>query len=282
MQVSGFTIIRDGVRFGYPFVESIHSVLPLVDEFVVLVGDSQDDTLEQIQAIDSPKMVIRQSVWDPELRRGGQIMAQQTNAAMDYCQGDWCFYLQADEVVHENDLNAIERSMKQNLARPQVEGLSFRYRHFMGDYTLCNPLAYRRQLRIVRNGIGVRSVGDACGFAVDGRKLKYRSSGGWIYHYGWVRPPRVMSVKMQQFDQFYNGEQNPEPEPADIWKYDLSVCVPYRGSHPEVMGPVIVEKDWETPPFRYKPWWRNSAWWDRFLRKNFASLYRLGQRKPAM
>ncbi|MGH7953853.1 MAG: glycosyltransferase, partial [Limisphaerales bacterium] len=38
MKVSGFTFLRNGQKFGYPFVESIRSILPIVDEFVVALG----------------------------------------------------------------------------------------------------------------------------------------------------------------------------------------------------------------------------------------------------
>ena len=170
MRVSGFSIIRDGIRFGYPFVESIYSVLPLVDEFVLAVGKSSDDTLHCAKAIGSPKLRIIETEWDEKLRQGGQVMAQQTNIALDECTGDWCFYLQGDEVIHEQDYERITGAMRKYLPKRDIEGLSFRYRHFYGSYQLINPLPYRRQIRIVRNGSGARSVGDACGFAIHGRR----------------------------------------------------------------------------------------------------------------
>ncbi len=44
MKVSGFTIIKNAVINGYPIVEAITSILPVVDEMIVLVGDCDDDT----------------------------------------------------------------------------------------------------------------------------------------------------------------------------------------------------------------------------------------------
>lgn len=55
MKVSGFTIIRNGQKFDYPFIESIQSMLNLCDEVIVAVGNSEDQTLELVKAIDSPK-----------------------------------------------------------------------------------------------------------------------------------------------------------------------------------------------------------------------------------
>lgn len=282
MKVSGFSIIRDGVRFGYPFIESIRSVLPLVDEFVLAVGKSSDDTLQRARAIDSPKLRIIETVWDESLRRGGQVMAQQTNLALDECTGDWCFYIQGDEAIHEEDHSRIRAAMDEHLANPRVEGLSFRYRHFYGSYRLVNPLPYRRQIRIVRGGIGVRSVGDACGFAVAGRKLRAKQTGAQVYHYGWVREPAVMGRKQAKFLGFYwdtlRGHDSQQPPPdeqvAETYQYRTDVCVPFRGTHPAVMRSVIAAQDWPEPPYRYVPWWRNGHWWDRWLQKNFATLYR--------
>lgn len=279
MRVSGFTLVRDGVRFGYPFVASIRSLLPLVDELIVACGDSQDDTRAQIAAIDSPKIRILDTVWDPELRRGGQIMSQQTNLALEKCTGDWCFYLQADEVLHENDYDSIRAAMQEGLDSLSLLGLWFNYKHFMGSYDICNPTFYARQVRVIRNGRGIRSVGDACGFAMNGRKLRARfpsatrSANASIFHYGWVKPPKMMGEKTRHFHGLYSGETtNGFPTQAELakeaeWRYDFAACVPYRGPHPRVMQETIVNKDWETPPFHPVPLWRNMAWWRGRLRK---------------
>lgn len=297
MKVSAFTIVRDAVRLDYPAVESIRSILPLVDEYVVLVGDSCDNTLELIRGINSPKLVVKESVWDPELRRGGAVLAQQTNLALDHCQGDWCFYLQADEVIHENDWDRIRSSMQRGLKRPSVEGLSFRYHHFMGDYNLTSLLIYKRQVRIVRNGLGIRSAKDACGFSREGRKLRTQATGAWVYHYGWVRPPETMGRKQAQLEIFYS--EDPEKTPpatnlrsraaeinvvaaASAWDYDLSACVPFRGTHPEVMRVRIAAKNWQTPPCHAAPWWRNRVYWQGLWKKTFKGFgTKIKQRQKA-
>src|SRR5690606_153988 len=120
MKVSGFSIIRDGRKFGYPFVESIRSLLPLVDEFVIAVGQSSDDTLEIVRQIDSPKLVLFETVWDSAMRTGGEVLAHQTNLALDRCQGDWCFYLQGDELIHENDYDTLRRALRYYHDKPEV------------------------------------------------------------------------------------------------------------------------------------------------------------------
>lgn len=56
MKVSGFTFIRNGSSLGYPFIESIKSILPICDEFIVAIGRSEDDTLKKILALRSKKL----------------------------------------------------------------------------------------------------------------------------------------------------------------------------------------------------------------------------------
>src|SRR5437867_8889332 len=126
MKISGFTFCRNMVRYDYPIVESIRSILPIVDEFVVNVGRCDDGTLERIHSIGDPKIRLVESVWDETLRKDGLIYSQQTNIALSQCTGDWAFYLQADEVVHERDLPRILEAVALNHRNPAVRGLLFR------------------------------------------------------------------------------------------------------------------------------------------------------------
>ena len=276
MLVSGFTIARNAVRYDYPVVESIQSILGLVDEMVVAVGSSCDDTRSLIEQIESPKIRIIDTVWDDALRSGGRVLSQQTNLAMDACRGDWYVYLQADEVIHENDLDRISSSMTKNRERRSIEGLSFRYHHFRADYTIRDPLPYRRQTRIVRSGIGVRSVGDACGFAIDGRKLRTAPTGAWVYHYGYVKPPKNMAAKMDYFLSLYDGRSvKPGKEmEVDEYAWSLATCERFGGSHPAVMAERIASKNWETPRVNLKSRWVNPVFWQGLARKNTRTFRR--------
>jgi len=151
MRLSGFTFVRNAVRYQYPLVESIRSILPIVDEFVVNVGRCDDGTLQLVRSVTDPKIRIIESIWDENLRRDGLIYSQQTNIALSHCTGDWAFYLQADEVIHERDLPQILEALTRNHRNPAVRGLLFRYLHFVGDYWSLNPWFYHRAVRIIRN-----------------------------------------------------------------------------------------------------------------------------------
>ncbi len=276
MKVTGFTIVRNAIRYDYPIVESLRSALPLVDEMLVAVGNSCDGTRELVASIGDPKLRIIDTVWDDTVRSGGTVLAQQTNLAMDRCDGDWLLYLQADEVLHEQDMERIARAMQRNLNRRWVEGLSFRYHHFRADYGIRDPLPYRRQVRIVRGGIGVRSHGDACGFRIGGRRLRTAPTGAWVYHYGYVRPPQQMAAKMDYFLSLYDGRRvDPGSESASAqYAWDLTTCETFRGTHPKVMADRIANKDWETPPVALVPRWRNAHFWKGLYMKNTRALRR--------
>jgi glycosyltransferase involved in cell wall biosynthesis len=113
MKISGFTIARNVIKFNYPIIESIESILPICDEFIVNVGDSEDDTLALIQSIKSDKIRVIQNTWD--MSQGKEVLSHQTNLALKQCRGDWAFYLQSDEVIHEDDLPRLKSIMQKNL-----------------------------------------------------------------------------------------------------------------------------------------------------------------------
>ena len=278
MRVAGFTIVRNAIHYDYPIVESIRSALPLVDEMLVAVGQSCDKTRALVESIDDSRVRIVDTVWDDSQRKGGHVLAEQTNLAMDLCDGDWLLYLQADEVLHEVDYVAIRSSMQRYLDHPTVEGLSFRYHHFRADYFIRDPLPYRKQIRIVRPGIGVRSCGDACGFCIDDRKLVSAPSSAWVYHYGYVRPPENMAAKMDYFLSLYDGRDvAPGEETLAEYVWDLGTCEPFEGSHPAVMSERIARKDWETPQVELTSRWRNPMYWRGLVYKNTRTIRRLAK-----
>jgi hypothetical protein len=255
--LSGFTIVRNAVRYGYPVVESLRSLLPLVEELVVLVGKSEDETMDVVRSVDDPRLVIVETEWDESLRTGGRVLAQQTNLALARCRHPWAFYLQADEVVHEDDHPAIHAALERRASDARVDALSFRFLHFEGTYAYVNPLRYRRQCRLVRNNGTVRSVGDAAGFGrVDGLRLRTRRTGARIYHYGWARAPAVMRTKMLAFMRLYHDDATVEANwgsvPAEYLS-DVDMAFRFRGTHPSVMAELIGSADWQVPASRRPP-----------------------------
>lgn len=256
-RVSGFSIVRNAMQYGYPVEESLRSLAPLVDELVVAVGKGDDGTLELVRSLDLPGLRIIETVWDEALRVGGQVLAQQTNLALAECRHPWAFYLQADEVVHEEDHARIRAALERWGADRSVDALRFRFLHFEGTYAYVNWVRYWKQCRLVRNDGRIRSVGDAAGFGrADGRPLRIRHTGAKIYHYGWARAPEVLKRKTLAFQKLYHddawvaaryGEVPPE------YLSDVDIAFRFRGTHPAVMAARIGGATWEIPADRRPP-----------------------------
>jgi hypothetical protein len=261
MKISGFTLIRNGNRFDYPYIESLRSLLPLVDELVVNIGKGDDDTSERLrelaQSEGGAKLVLFESDWqldNPEKKRGGMILAEQTNLALDRCTGEWCVYLQADEVLHESDLPRIRSALERVDQDARIEGLVFDYLHFYGSFDVIqhSRSTYRREVRALRRSSGARSVGDAQSFRRgNGEKLRVAHSGARVFHYGWVRTPEAMREKTFFMDQLYHGSPSAEdattglPHTGENYRYKKFWGLRrYTGSHPAVMRDRIAKKGW--------------------------------------
>jgi hypothetical protein len=183
-------------------------------------------------------------VWDDSLREGGRILAQQTDVALAGCTGDWCLYLQGDEVLHEADDARLRAEILRADGDPAIEALLFRWIHLFGsyDYQGVGRQWYRREIRAVRNTGKVMSWGDAQGFRTresDGtvRKLRARQTECRIFHYGWVRHPRHQAAKAQAMNRLYHddtwmAENIPSADEFHAMCYDIA---PYTGGHPACM-----------------------------------------------
>ncbi|MES1222992.1 MAG: glycosyltransferase family 2 protein, partial [Bacteroidota bacterium] len=165
MKITGFTIIRNAIINDYPVVEAIRSILPVVDEMIVSIGQSEDDTEGLIKSIDTNKIRIVHSFWNTSLHKGGEVLAIETNKAMQAIspEADWLFYIQGDEVVHEQYHNAILEAASRYKDDTRVEGLLFKYLHFYGTYNYVGDSRqwYNREVRIIRNNRGITSYKDA-------------------------------------------------------------------------------------------------------------------------
>jgi glycosyltransferase involved in cell wall biosynthesis len=255
--VSGFSIVRNAVRFDYPVLESLRSLLPLVDELVVAVGRSDDGTLEAVRSLDDPRLVVIETVWDDSRRQGGRVLAEQTNLALSRCNHPWAFYLQADEVVHEDDYERIRAALARHGTSPDADALSFRFIHFEGTYAYVNPLRYRRQCRLVRNDGRLESVGDAAGFGRrDGRPVRRHSSGARIFHYGWARAPGALREKTLAFEKLWHDDAWIAARLGDVPAEalgDVDLAFRWRGRHPAAMRERVGAMSWAVPAGRRPP-----------------------------
>jgi len=256
MKISGFSYVRNGFDYGVPFLEAYQSILPVCDEFVVTVGEGNDGTREAIQKLNDPKIRIIDTVWDMSLRANGKIFAQQTNMALDAITGDWAFHIQADEVIHENDIYKIKEAVERNDNDKRVEGFILPFIHFWGgyDHIRTSRRVHKNEVRLFRNGLGVRSYRDSLGFrkyrdfnayAIDtekGEKLRVKKINAPIYHYTEVRGPGAKTKKAAAIGAFY--EKN-DGKPVQKEEYGYDRLEKFTGTHPRLMNEKVKAQDWE-------------------------------------
>jgi glycosyltransferase involved in cell wall biosynthesis len=267
MFISGFTIIRNAILNDYPIVEAIQSILPVVDEMIVLVGDSTDETEQLIRSINSSKIKIHYSVWDMSLRSGGKVLAVETDKAKALInpQSDWAFYIQADEVIHEKYHAAILQGCAEHQSNAAVEGLLFDYLHFYGTYDYIGDSRkwYHKEVRIIRNNTSITAYKDAQGFRKGTEKIRVKPIPACVYHYGWVKSPEQMMQKQKNVSPYWLGDADMEKmlmNPA-AWNFEAFDSLDkFTGTHPNVMLDRIKRKNWQVTldisrkKFSFKNW----------------------------
>ena len=250
MFVSGFTFIKNAISLDYPIEQAIRSILSLVDEVVVAVGNSEDDTRARVEAI-SEKVRIIDTEWNMDLK-DGTVLADETNKALEAIDPNatWCVYIQADECLHEGDYDEIRTAMQTYEKVDAVEGLLFNYKHFYGsyDYVANGRSWYRKEIRVIKNIPGLHSWKDAQGFRIQSRKIKVVELEASIYHYGWVRHPKFQMAKQIAAHKLWHSEQYVKEKFDVSSEFDYSnidSIERFKGSHPEVMRERIEAINWK-------------------------------------
>ena len=292
MLISGLSFIRNGVSLGYPFVEAIRSILPLVDEMVVVVGRSDDGTREAVEGIGDAKIRIIDSEWHPRITPKASVLAQQTNLGLMHCRGDWVVYVQGNELFHERDLPRMRELMTEHLENPQVEGLLIERLVFYGDYhhfVRAYPDRFKYVVRAFKPWNGVYAITSAMTFSVfpsygeRGRSLRCVDSGIDMFRYGKVLTPEAMQYKLRHAPhKLKSGGADFSVESYLNWL--PRECVrPYRGDHPAVMAervarhPFKVDLDdprWRTKLTRKE---RTRLWESAFYRRFGVPKWRPGR-----
>jgi glycosyltransferase involved in cell wall biosynthesis len=253
MKISGFSFARNADVLGYPIAQSIRSVLPICDEFIIAIGkgDAGDRTHEIVSEIGSPKIRTIDTEWTDRDRLKELVYSQQTNIALRACTGDWCFYIQADEVIHEKYLDSIAARCNTFLKAKEIDGLLFGYTHFWGDYDHIQKghAWYPYEIRVVRNSPDIVSVGDAQSFRKNGKKLVVAHANACMFHYGYVRNPALMQTRNIEIVTTYLGAQKAKmyyKKDQTVFDFGpLNKCAIFKETHPAVLTKRIEEINWK-------------------------------------
>lgn len=239
MKLVGLAILRNGVKYDYPFRESLRALSTVTEKTFLALGDSDDGTEAQLK--DIGKIQIIPTVWDMKIRDDGIILGQQTNIALDAARQEfgqledaWGFYLQCDEMISEDEVGLICEDIK----KAQESGcdvVSFRYLHFWQSFNkiAINKKWYPSEIRAVKLKSATESWGDAQSF----RKFrKIYFSDAHIFHYGHVRAPEKYILKKHDMLKFYHTDEKLKKYQRRERKRDANTkCLDYLGGHPLLM-----------------------------------------------
>jgi glycosyltransferase involved in cell wall biosynthesis len=242
--VSGLTIIRNGVRLNYPFVEAIRSALSICDEYIVVAGDSDDETLEYLAALDDDRIRVIHTEWSPLVSPRKCLLAQQTNIGLGFCRGRWCLYLQGNEVLHEKDLPHLRSLMETHAQNPSVEAMLVERLTFWSDYdhyVAAYPRRFKYTARIIRPYIGTYSIRDGMSFAVfdnfstKGRYPNSIDTGADLYRYDYVHSVEQQARKFA--DAVHRTGTSVRAEDNYYYEhYPRQFLARFEGTHPAVMA----------------------------------------------
>jgi len=129
-----------------------------------------------------------------------------------------------------------------------VDGLLFKYLHFYGsyDYVGNSERWYGHEIRVIKNNKKIYSYRDAQGFRKnDNEKLRVKPIDAYVYHYGWVKDPRVQNAKVVNFQKLYSAEGKSNYLKSDEFDYsEIDSLAVFEGTHPKVMHDLIARKNW--------------------------------------
>lgn len=242
--VSGVTVIRNGIRLGYPFLEAIRSALPICEEYIVVVGASDDGTLAAVQelAASEPKLRIVESEWSPHVAPSKCVLSQQTNIGLHLARGVWALALQGNEVLHERDLPRLRAMLEAFADDAATEALLFERLTFFVDYehvVAAYPERYKWTARAVKPHVGVHAVRDAMNFGVlEGwtgkiRNPRVRDTGIDLFRYGLVHEADSYARKIGEAPHLNAGNSGGG---SLLDRLPASHIVRYADTHPAVMA----------------------------------------------
>ncbi len=147
-------VLKNVLKTGYPFVESIAASLPVCDEFLISEGYSTDGTYEVVEKISrlNKKVKVFRQEWP--VTKKYSVIAEVTNTIRAKCNYDYIFSIQANEVLHEKNIEFI-RALPEIC--PQVNAFSLPFIHLVKDYRFFEDF----RLRFSKNMENIVAIGDA-------------------------------------------------------------------------------------------------------------------------
>lgn len=211
--ISGHMIIKNGIKFDYPFREACLSILPICEEFIFIEGQGEDGTYEALLELQKqhPKIQVYREEW---VKEHYSVLSDLTNKAIERCTQPFHFQIQADECVHEQYLGKIKAMCN----RDDFDFAFFGVYHFFSNFdTIYQPgVFYDRFIRVARRSLypDICSFSDAMSLgcpSTDCKRFREVSHDRIkVHHYGYVRKPKELIEKQKQMTKWW-GYQELDP-----------------------------------------------------------------------
>jgi len=248
MNLSGHMIIRNGIKYDYPFIESCLSILPICDEFIFVDGYSDDGTYENLIEFqkNNKKIKVLQKEWKTDKKHGYQILSDLTNYAIENCSGNYHLQIQADEAYSNEYLPKIKELVLQNKYDYFLFGVYHIWSSFEKMYA--PGVFYDSFIRLAKKSSypALKSVDDAMSLGnISGKSFSTIDVSSEIktHHYGYVRMPKALIEKQIDITKLWGiydldgylkkGIDNGKINWLD--KHPVENVLPFEGKHPESM-----------------------------------------------
>ncbi len=256
MSLSCIMIIKNGIKNGYTFLESIRSIVDVADEFLISDGYSDDGTYDYLEEASKKFTNIRlyRDHWD--VSKHGEAIAIMTNKLKARAKCDWVYNIQADEVIHESFLPDLSNltSQKSN----KYGSFALKFLHFVGDFChVETKTGYGVAVRLVPNIDGNFVADDGWTFRGETDPVGLINKPP-LFHFGWVYAKNNIFKRKNQAEKIYTEQESYqndykfcneiedkiEENPEDYLGWQRKMLASrkirrYQGDYPKVALPLI-------------------------------------------
>jgi len=207
--ISAHLITHQCIILDYCLEATIRSMLDLCDNIYINDGKSTDGTLDILYTLQNEYGKDRVFIFEREWDHSRRMWTDQKNFILDKIPFDaYVLFIDADEVIHENDIPVIHKLVERDLP-----AISFKVIHFYGRPThyIEGSAWYKRHTRLCRRDTGIRLVHREHGCADDllwPNGYPAHTTGCYLsdvilYHYGNCRSPKALGIKAKKADDLY-------------------------------------------------------------------------------
>jgi hypothetical protein len=214
VKISGILPLRNAVSLGYPFDLAIRSMARLCDELVILVDPtSEDETVRRVESMAWPvalgvdSILIVPSPWNMSNHDGHHNceISVQTAKALERATGDWVLSLQADEALHEDEIDTI-RAAVEVADKNGITGIELQRLYFYGSLEQIRDDWTLWLLRLFKRGHWKPDVDGAMRFdPVSPNEKRGRLEAARLYHYSRIGDPKQIADRVRNLDCFFHA-----------------------------------------------------------------------------